>query len=433
FTPEVSQQEKYYTSSPIKEKCNDHGDKADRSLIVHPRVMNFSQESNVNESSSGASSIKCPRNTGKGGSILEVLDEMIRVGQSMGYDMDGCSKDIEHIIVYVGNSNYHFVSGDSARNYGGILCVWEDSMFKKDSVLVSDNFVVIFGTWLPNNTKVLIVTIYAPQSRVLKRTLWEYISLMNSRWHGESIVLGDLMKFGLKKKDSMAVKDAFRDHFASRFKKPFDSRLKLNIQFPNRLSSEQVEILDSGVSRAVIRDAVWGCGVNKSPGPDGFTFEFFRRYWNFLGTDFCEAIESFFVDGAFLKGNNASFITLIPKVMEAKFVTDFRPISLIGSVYKVVTKILANRLSMVISDLVSDSQSAFVANRQILDGPFILNEILAWCKKKKKQALIFKADFAKAYDSVGWDYLLDVLQAFGFGPNWCKWISGIFTSAMSSV
>nr|GFB45678.1 RNA-directed DNA polymerase, eukaryota [Tanacetum cinerariifolium] len=82
--------------------------------------------------------------------------------------------------------------------------------------------------------------------------------------------------------DSKAVKDAFRDHFAFRFKKPVDSRLKLNIQFPNRLSSEQVEILDSGVSRAEIRDAVWGCGVNKSPGPDGFTFEFFRRYWNFL-------------------------------------------------------------------------------------------------------------------------------------------------------
>nr|GEW32689.1 RNA-directed DNA polymerase, eukaryota [Tanacetum cinerariifolium] len=207
FTPEVSQQEKYYTSSPIKEKCNDHGDKADRSPIVHPRVMNFSQERNVNESSSGASSIKCPRNTGKGGSILEVLDEMIRVGQSMGYDMEGCSKYIELIIALQEtkmenishmdvkfmwrNSNYHFVSSHSAGNSGGILCVWEDSMFKKDSVLVSNNFIALFGTWLPNNTKVLIVTIYAPQSRILKRSLWEYISLMISRWHGESIVLGD--------------------------------------------------------------------------------------------------------------------------------------------------------------------------------------------------------------------------------------------------
>ncbi|GKA33161.1 RNA-directed DNA polymerase, eukaryota [Tanacetum coccineum] len=84
-------------------------------------------------------------------------------------------------------------------------------------------------------------------------------------------------------------------------------------------------------------------------------------------------------------------------------------------------------------DLISDSQSAFIANRQILDGPFILNELLSWCKRKKKQALIFKVDFAKAYDSVHWDYLLDVLHAFGFGPNWCKWIRGIFSSAMASI
>nr|GEZ76046.1 RNA-directed DNA polymerase, eukaryota [Tanacetum cinerariifolium] len=81
-------------------------------------------------------------------------------------------------------------------------------------------------------------------------------------------------------------------------------------------------------------------------------------------------------------------------------------------------KILANRLATVISDLVFDIQSAFVANGQILDGPFILNELLAWCKRKKKQAMIFKVNFAKAYDSIRWDYLLDVLQAFGFGPNW---------------
>ncbi|GKD68062.1 RNA-directed DNA polymerase, eukaryota, partial [Tanacetum coccineum] len=130
---------------------------------------------------------------------------------------------------------------------------------------------------------------------------------------------------------------------------------------------------------------------------------------------------------------NASFIALIPKVTDTKFVTDFRPISLIGCVYKVVTKILANRLATVISDLVSNTQSAFVANQQILDGPFILNELLAWCKQKKKQDMIFKVDFAKAYDSVQWDYLSDVLHAFGFGPNWCKWIRGTFSSAMASV
>nr|GEZ28267.1 RNA-directed DNA polymerase, eukaryota, reverse transcriptase zinc-binding domain protein [Tanacetum cinerariifolium] len=145
--------------------------------------------------------------------------------------------------------------------------------------------------------------------------------------------------------------------------------------------------------------------MNKSPGPDGYTFEFFRRYWRFIGSDFCSTVECFFESGYFPKGSNSSLIALIPKVTDAKFVTDFKPISLIGSVYNVVTKILANRLVTVISDLVFDIQLAFVANRQILDGSFILNELLAWCKRKKKQAMIFKVDFAMAYDSVHWDYL----------------------------
>nr|GFC11235.1 RNA-directed DNA polymerase, eukaryota [Tanacetum cinerariifolium] len=85
--------------------------------------------------------------------------------------------------------------------------------------------------------------------------------------------------------------------------------------------------------------------------------------------------------------------------MDAKFVNDYRPISLIGSVYKVVTKILANRLAVVIADIVFDTQSAFIAERHILDGPFILNEVLHWCKRKNKKAMFFKVDFAKAYDS----------------------------------
>ncbi|GJY65707.1 RNA-directed DNA polymerase, eukaryota [Tanacetum coccineum] len=141
--------------------------------------------------------------------------------------------------------------------------------------------------------------------------------------------------------------------------------------------------------------AVWNCGENKSPGPDGYTFEFFRKYWSLVGAVFAM--------------RSTIFLSLV------------------------ITKVLANRLATVISDLVSETQSAFVANRQILDGPFILNEMLNWCKRKKKQAMFFKVDFAKAYDSVRWDYLLDILQAFGFGPNWCRWIRGTFTSSMASI
>nr|GEY40123.1 RNA-directed DNA polymerase, eukaryota [Tanacetum cinerariifolium] len=124
---------------------------------------------------------------------------------------------------------------------------------------------------------------------------------------------------------------------------------------------------------------------------------------------------------------------LIPKTLDPKTVGDFQPISLIGCIYKVVTKILATRLSLVISDLVSNVQTAFLHNRQILDGPFIINELIARCHHKKQQAMIFKVDFAKAYDSVRWDYLDAILNSFGFGSKWRSWIRGSLHSSMALI
>ncbi|GKA61859.1 RNA-directed DNA polymerase, eukaryota, partial [Tanacetum coccineum] len=88
--------------------------------------------------------------------------------------------------------------------------------------------------------------------------------------------------------------------------------------------------LDNEVSYNEVKAAVWDCGINKSPGPDGFTFEFFRRYWAFIDQDVFDAVKTFFLDGLFPRGCNSSFIALIPKILDAKLVKDFRPISLIG-------------------------------------------------------------------------------------------------------
>ncbi|GJT99224.1 RNA-directed DNA polymerase, eukaryota [Tanacetum coccineum] len=164
-----------------------------------------------------------------------------------------------------------------------------------------------------------------------------------------------------------------------------------------------------------------------------FTFEFFQKVWGHFRIDVYAAVEWFFDHSSFSRGCNSSFIALIPKNHDPKFVNDYRPISLIGSLYKVVTKILATRLSSIISGLISDVQTAFLPNRQILDGPFIINELLSWCKHKKQQAMVFKVDFAKAYDSIRWDFLEDVLRAFGFGSKWCSWIRGCLHSGMASV
>ncbi|GJR11907.1 nucleotide-binding alpha-beta plait domain-containing protein [Tanacetum coccineum] len=150
---------------------------------------------------------KTPTKQG-GGSVLGVLEEMIRVGRAMGYSMEGCEKDIESIIktkgddvmekvphmdvkFMWGNSNYDYVFSESVGNSDGILCIWEESIFRKNYVTISDSFVAIYGTWIPNKTKILIVSIYAPQQPSLRRVLWDYLSILLGRWNGEAILIGD--------------------------------------------------------------------------------------------------------------------------------------------------------------------------------------------------------------------------------------------------
>nr|GEW62438.1 RNA-directed DNA polymerase, eukaryota, reverse transcriptase zinc-binding domain protein [Tanacetum cinerariifolium] len=136
---------------------------------------------------------------------------------------------------------------------------------------------------------------------------------------------------------------------------------------------------------------------------------FFNKYWSIVGNDVVNAVKEFFSSSTFPNGCNPSFIALIPKVLDAKHLNDFRPISLVGCQYKIIGKILANCLSLVIDDIISQEQSVFVKGRQIIDGPIILNEVISWCKSKKEQSLLFKVDFQKAFDSVRWDHLDDIL------------------------
>nr|GEX66209.1 RNA-directed DNA polymerase, eukaryota [Tanacetum cinerariifolium] len=158
--------------------------------------------------------------------------------------------------------------------------------------------------------------------------------------------------------------------------------------------------LECEVSNEEIKRAVWECDTDKAPGPDGFTFGFFRHFWNLIDKDVYEVVRYFFNHNDIPTGFNSSFIALVPKIPDANLVKDLRPISLIGSLYKIIAKVLTNRLVGVLGDIINEVQYAFIADRQILDGQFILNEVLKWCKVKKKQALIFKVDFEKAYDSV---------------------------------
>ncbi|GJX84645.1 putative RNA-directed DNA polymerase, eukaryota, reverse transcriptase zinc-binding domain protein [Tanacetum coccineum] len=182
-----------------------------------------------------------------------------------------------------------------------------------------------------------------------------------------------------------------------------------------------------------IKRAVWDSGSEKTLGPDGFTFGFIKHYWDFMAGDVFSLVEHFYHDPLIPSGCNPLFITLILKVNDPKVVKDFRPISLIGCQAKIIGQLLANRVAEVVYPVVGSEQYAFIKGRQILDGPLMLNEIVGWSKAKKRQLMVFKVDFEKAYDSVSWDYLFEVIGFMGFGDRWCSWIRGLLCSAKALV
>lgn len=104
-----------------------------------------------------------------------------------------------------------------------------------------------------------------------------------------------------------------------------------------------------------LKEAVWGCAGDKSPGPDSVNILFIKIFWEFLKADFRRMADEFHENGVWPRGLNASFIALIPKVDSPQGLNEFRPISLVNCIYKVISKVLANRLKRVIADVISES------------------------------------------------------------------------------
>jgi len=148
--------------------------------------------------------------------------------------------------------------------------------------------------------------------------------------------------------------------------------------------------------------------------------------------DIMRFISEFHRNGKLSKGINSTFIALIPKVDIPQILNDFRPISLVGCLYKILAKVLANMLRQVIGSVVSEVQSAFVKNRQILARTLIANEVVDEARKLKKE-LLFKVYFEKAYDSVNWGYLDEVMGIMSFPSLWRKWIKECVCTATASV
>nr|GEY34371.1 hypothetical protein [Tanacetum cinerariifolium] len=377
-----------------------------------------------------------------GFSMIERLQETIRVGMALGLNMDGCENTLTTLTAGNGESkvggfptmckfcglmfmlwkgcvmimgdfnevreaNERYGSSFNPRHadafnsfidtsllndisLGGYRFTWSDNKGSKMSKLdrflndgvMEANGLVSFKKKLQHLKRVIRswVNTKRVESAKIKKEHQDTLSTIDhlidqgivseddlSRRRDAIRVLNDRRQLAIKGifingdwvEDPTHVKREFYDHFSNRFKITHDHPTSFGAAMHNVLTLDQREFLERPITSDEIKRAIWDCGGDRAPVPDGFT--------------------------------------------------------------------------MVISSCISSEQSAFVKGRNILDGPIIINEVIAWYRKHKKNLMVFKVDFEKAFDSLRWDYLDLIMSKFGFGSLWRSWILGCLRNDRSSI
>ncbi|KAJ4761696.1 RNA-directed DNA polymerase (reverse transcriptase)-related family protein [Rhynchospora pubera] len=201
------------------------------------------------------------------------------------------------------------------------------------------------------------------------------------------------------------------------------------------LQQEEAEYMAQQPTDQGIIQTVFSIHPDRASGPDGINGRAVQLYWAEFGPSVMFEVKNFF-QTAHLDANVAtSNMVLVPKVESAKHVTDFRPISVCNFLYKVISKILANRMKRFIPALVSTNQTAFTPGRDISENMVVFREVMHSIKKRSFQppSFCFKCDLSKAFDRMKWGFIFKVLAVFGFPGEFIQWIKACVTMARFSI
>ncbi|XP_059629720.1 uncharacterized protein LOC132272631 [Cornus florida] len=233
-------------------------------------------------------------------------------------------------------------------------------------------------------------------------------------------------------KDSQDIGQRFVDYYQNLFSKQVDSQVGDFVP-RHTLSADDNFRLDAPIQYEEVRDVVMGFHLDKSPGLDGFPARFYQTFWQVIDKDVVAAVQYFFNFSIMLLGVSSSFLMLLPKIGNASKVGDFRPIALCNLVYKIITKIMANRLALSLPKLVGVEQCAFVKGRRIQNALIIAHDMVRDFNNPKHPSMALKVDIIKAYGLVSWEFLLKALGFYGFSNKWINWVAAIFQSTRYSI
>jgi hypothetical protein len=196
---------------------------------------------------------------------------------------------------------------------------------------------------------------------------------------------------------------------------------------------DNLDFLCNPFSIVEIDKVILDLPYDKAPRPYGFNNLFFKKSWHIIIRDMYRLCQDFYNHVADLKSINHSYITLVPKKDNPETVHDFRPISLLNSSPKMISKLLASRLQPVALQVVHENQYGFIKGKTIQDCLGWAFEYLHQCYQSRREIIILKLDFEKAFDLIEHSTVLAMLHAKGFPPKWLKWIKDLLTTTTSSV
>ncbi|CAA7043657.1 unnamed protein product [Microthlaspi erraticum] len=203
---------------------------------------------------------------------------------------------------------------------------------------------------------------------------------------------------------------------------------------PFRCPSALHQQMTSKPSVEEITKVMFRLNPNKSSGPDGLTSGFYKASWDILGAEVTASISNFFVDSFMPASTNATILTLIPKNPGASKITDYRPISCLNTLYKVVSRLLVKRLKPLLPELILPNQTAFVKDRLLVENIVLAGELVnGYHKSKGPKRITIKVDIAKAFDSVSWDFLFNCLEGLAIPEEYRSWLRACICSTNFTV
>ena len=173
---------------------------------------------------------------------------------------------------------------------------------------------------------------------------------------------------------------------------------------------------------------------NKSPGNDGLTMEFYKKFWGIIGKYLVEAINLSYEKGMLTPSQRQAVIVLIDKGKDRTKLKNWRPISLLNVDYKIASRVIADRLKQVLPKLISEDQVGYIKGRKVTDNIRNIADLLYHTKLENIPGILINIDFEKAYDSVNWKFMELVLKnKFNFGDSFIRWIKLFYTDILSCI